>query len=592
LDDHLEKKDSLLNEEQVLEVKAFEQSLYDLSLDQDKFPAANVYKAEKDNSTEKLKSLEDIWNLSVNSSGFGINYFTTQDGKEAFRIATGVTINKDASHEEVASLIAGLNTAEIDSKVLDTLSGTSIGFEEDKITKAFIDNGYKGSGVPAPEITVLFKNPEVIEQKAQGYRQLKAYIVSAIRDLKDNPETSSAIDAQIAVAELYRRRINHFLLNTYAEAYKLLAQNRKSGNNIYEDSLDNLEQILPAFNQEFGDDTIARFMQRIDRMQQGASLDADEKFTFLSPEAKALAAEAGTNIEDTATPIDRGKYTPIDPEILNSTEINGDTFGDWIKEIMTSYELLSTSEEWSSEREGPAEDGKWQVIVNDKFKALSVIDKQRILKVPKGKVYTVIEALSLISHEVVHAIQHQNKRAISDMAILQRIGLDNPSEQTESGGKWQEKVARETLTGEVDTDIPGTSYLKALEVRALGGSYGDSLEAFFEDFKRRNPDMNLDRVALQSVNRTRRIFRGGGLEYAQNTNYVTDSQPLNYLEQNLIYENLSEKQRNMLYLGGIAIKNFNRLAEFGLVDKTEIKIPSQKPIDILFPTVRELIDKK
>jgi hypothetical protein len=430
----------------------------------------------------------------------------------------------------------------------------------------------------------------VIVRKANGYRAVKAYISHAIEDINSHKEKTPVTDAQLVIAELYRRRVNMFLLSTYVDAYKLYSQNRSSDKTIHEEVISELESILPAFNTSFEDDSIAHFMQRIDRMQQGVDRDENGDFTFLSPEAKKLAKSAEEESKNNES-IDRGDYSPISPEELAETKIDGDTFGGWVSDVLSTYGLLSSSTEWSSDRTRPAQDSKWQVIVNDKFKSLAVNDKQRVVEVPK-KVYSLVQALSLISHEIVHVLQHENKRAIGDMEILKRIGFDSPSEQTESGGKWQEAVAREKLTGQKDTDVAGTSYLKALEVKASGGSFAESLKAFYEDFRLRMPELTSEETAIRAVNRTRRIYRGGGFEFAQGTDYLTDTQPLNYLEQKLIYESLKEDDRKLLYLGGVAIANFMKLAEVGLVDVNKINIPEKKPLDILRERVSELIESR
>jgi hypothetical protein len=101
--------------------------------------------------------------------------------------------------------------------------------------------------------------------------------------------------------------------------------------------------------------------------------------------------------------------------------------------------------------------------------------------------------------------------------------------------------------------------------------------------------MTFNDAAKQAVNRARRIFRDGGLEFAQSTSYVTNTQPLNYLEQELIYRSLDEEDRKFLFVGSVMIDNLKRLAGVGLVDLDKILVPKRKPIEILEPKVRELI---
>lgn len=64
---------------------------------------------------------------------------------------------------------------------------------------------------------------------------------------------------------------------------------------------------------------------------------------------------------------------------------------------------------------------------------------------------------------------------------------------------------------------------------------------------------------------------------------------MNYLEQQLIYEELSEEQRKMLYVGGVTIANLLRLSSHGLVDLNKISIPEKMPVDLMYPAVKQIL---
>jgi hypothetical protein len=103
----------------------------------------------------------------------------------------------------------------------------------------------------------------------------------------------------------------------------------------------------------------------------------------------------------------------------------------------------------------------------------------------------------------------------------------------------------------------------------------------------RKPNDPIDELALMAVNRARRIYRSGGSVYALDNAYLTNTQPLNYLEQRLIYENLSEEQKKLLYIGGISIQNLVRFARVGLADISKIFIPDLRPWELLHDKVVE-----
>jgi hypothetical protein len=574
-----------MSDEQVNEVINFEHNLYDLELDSELYPSAAAYKLAQTENGNSVPKLESIWSKNINPFSIGINYLLTGDGRQAIGDIAGETPDY-RNKEECLEFLSNIDFSEVDSCTLDELENHSIELEEMRLTIAFEENAFKGGYVPSPEIVTIYKNPEAILDKARGYKQIKAYLKLACRDLGNQTNIDPEVkQAQLLVLNLYRAKINRLVAALYIRAETFLAQpaaQSEAGRLMVEE----LKGVLPAYSRTLDKRRNARFMQTLDEYRHGVSEDETGHYSWLSPEAKKLAEIAIGN--SPINEVDRGVYADIDPEDLKSTEVNGQQFADLIRAVLSEYEMLSDYTKWDSIREGPAVDGKWQVVVSGKFKSLSVNGKQRIIKVPTAS-RSLMEALPLASHEITHAIQNENKRAIGDLAILERVGIDAPSEQTESGAKWQERIARETLTGKEDTTVSGLGYLKALEVKASGGGYGECVEVYFKQLLLDRRDMTFNDAAKQAVNRARRIFRDGGLEFAQSTSYVTNTQPLNYLEQELIYRSLDEEDRKFLFVGSVMIDNLKRLAGVGLVDLDKILVPKRKPIEILEPKVRELI---
>ena len=578
---------SMLSPEEKQEVIEFENQLYNAALDPSLFINAEQYRRDLDNTETPLEPLETIWQKKINSSDFGVNYFLEDTGRAALMSATGVTLEA-TSTEDCLRELSNLDTSDVDSKLLNKLEADSIGYEETKLTQTFIDNGHKGKDLPSPEIISVYKNPAMIIEKARGLREFKKYINLAISDLRLslNEENLNEVNAKILIAELYRKSINKFITEAYVDAYKFLYQYRQSGSDNHSDIVSELEATLPAFYGQDDNSRIPNFLQRMDRYRYGVSVDAEDRFTWMSPEAEALTTKAANKpeIDDVA---DRSIYSYIDPSILESTMIEGATFGEWLKEYLKGRDLLSEYDEWDSEREGPAPDNKWQVIVNNKFKTLAVNDRQRVVKVG-DKSISILAAVEDSNHEITHVFQNNNKRVLGNLAILQRIGFDQASEQTESGGMWQGRVAKETLTGKKDTDV-AVGYFRMLEIKARGGSYGECAEAYYEYLRDSEPDKSTEQSAAEAVNRARRIFRSGGFEYAQDLTLLTNTQPLSYLEQHLIYESLDDDQRRLLFVAGIKLTTFGQLAKYGLVNIEKIYIPKEMPLQQLYQKVKDLV---
>jgi hypothetical protein len=577
-----------LSEAEKQDVTSFEQALYKFELPQQEFPLAAEYTSQQEALGAPMQSLETLWMKKLHETSFGLHYFLTADGKNELKIQTGIDFTGD-SINKAAITVASLDTRAIDSKVLDKLEANSIGHEESLATQTFINNGFSGLELPTLATVTTFKNPEVLVEKLRGYRQFKTYLGQLKTDVQGQSRTSSAavIEAKLLLVDLYRLRINRFIADNYIDAFKILAQYRASNQTQHGQAVADLESILPAFKSTADAPTIASFLQRLDRYRYGVSSDESGAYTWLSRPANELLISADRPAE-VAADVSRGAYHDIEQDVLDSTQITGQTFGTLITDVMREYGVLSEHEDWVSERIGPAPDNKWQVIVNDKFKSLAVNDKQRVVKVP-AKQTSLAAAIVKANHEIVHVLQHENKRAIGELAIMKSIGLDSASEQTEAGGLWQEKVANELVTGKADIEVNGTGYAKATQVKERGGTYGEVVQAYYEDLKVSNPKWTDKKVAEQSVNRARRIFRAGGFEFAQDTNYVTNTQPVNYLEQQLIYQELNEEQRKMLYVGGVTIANLLRLADHGLVDLRKISIPERMPVELMHPAVKRII---
>lgn len=571
-----------LNAEELATVLEFEQNLYDASLEPSDSPKAVALAEERGG----IQPIESVWKKRSSTTSLGVEYFTTEEGRDALEVATGVQLTAD-DPGQIKGQLYRLDISGIDSKVLDKLEADSVGHEEKSITDHFIENGFDGEGITTPDIITIFKDPSVIADRVEAYKALKSYVKAAGQDVEDNAgnESDAIVAAKTLVLGIYRQKLNRLLASNYVNAYKLLHQHN-NGDNIHAESVDRLDAALPAYLKGQDADFIARFLQRIDRFQHGVSRRDDGSLTWLSPEAAALVDGQETTGNEAV--IDRGEYADIDPDDLETFEIDGETLGEWLRDVLKEYELLSEETEWDSDRTHRPADNKWQIIVNDKFKSLSVNDKQGAVKVPH-KSMNLLKAISLSNHEITHVLQHENKRAIGHLALMEKLGLDSVSEQTESGGKWQERVAYEALTGKPRDVIAGTGYFAMLSIKEKGGSFGDAVKAYYEDLLAGTPSMKPETAASQAVNRARRIYRAGGTEYAADSNILTNTQPLSYLEQQLIYESLSEEQRQFLFIGGVSLRNLVELSAAGLVKIDEISIPDKMPWQLLHDKAAKVI---
>jgi hypothetical protein len=576
----------LLSPEQIEGVINFEHQLYNACLDPELYVSSSEYIESQQALGFPMQPLETIWSKKIDSRELGINYFETDEGRLKLFELTG---NETENNQQIINTLCSMDLSVVDSDQLSSLVAKSIGYEEEILTKSFIENGFEGSQLEAPQILTVYKNPEVILEKARGYRQHRTFLSRVNQDLADNEDSESPENrAKMLITSLYSQRVNSLLAASYITAYKFLSQQKNSSSMTHQELVNELGLVLPAFAPDRSDSSISSFLQRIDRFRYGVAFGEDNKYSWLSPQARDLYEKSKhkSQNEDTS----RFMYEQIDPMIFDEVEVDGSKLGNWISHILEEYEFLSeeSSDTWTSDRPGPAQDGKWQVIVSDEFKSLEVQDRQRCVYVPMGN-RSLRDAVKLTNHEITHVFQPENKRIIGGLAILERIGIDTALEQSEAGGKWQEKVAEEIVTGKLQTEIAGTGYLMSLLVKENGGSFGDIVSEYHKDLLERNPQKDAKKLAKQAVNRARRIFRHGGIEFAQSNNYLTNTQPLHYLEQQLIYDSLDEEHRKYLLIGGVTIPNLVQLSRQGLVDTNDIFVPEKKPWELLFPMVVEYL---
>ncbi len=572
-----------LSEAERVPVLDFESNLYNVSLDEFVYPTAFQYQTERANDGEPLDRLETIWQKNIKVSAIGIPFFMTEEGRKCLAEQLGVSAPRTIP--EIERMFRNYDYSNVDSKSMDLLENQSVEYEEVRAVKSFIANGCTGEGVPDPKIMPVFRNPEVLLEKIRGYRAYKQYLSAAKQDVAASQDmTEAEREAKLLVVDLYKGRVNRFLSDMYVDAYKFLYFSRNGV--MHNPLLFRLERELPAFYASANPEFIARFLQRIDRYQQGVDKDELGDYTWFSSEAKALVQQVPTANEEGA--LERGEYRDIDVAFLREHEATPETIGAYAREVLSGYGILSEETEWDSDRETAASDGKWQVVVNGKFKNLSVNSKQKIVKVPE-KPLPLGKAITLISHELTHALQHENKERVSDLAILQKIGLGKPSEQHESGALWQEREAKRVVLGEEDSLVHGVGYQRMLAAKMAGKPYGALVYEYYDQLRIDRPELTMQGAAQIAVNRARRLYRGGGKEYAIDNDFITNSQPMSYLEQELIYKSLGEEKRTLLFIGGVPLASMVELVRVGLIDVSRMVIPEKRPWEILAPAVHRAI---
>jgi hypothetical protein len=263
----------------------------------------------------------------------------------------------------------------------------------------------------------------------------------------------------------------------------------------------------------------------------------------------------------------------------------------WVEKFLDTNHLLSSesSGTYHPDRPSSAADGKWQVVIRNDKTVLSINSVQKVIIVP-GKSWnrTLDKAVVTLDHEMAHVIQAENRARIK-LAIFDNVGLDRSSSYKEGGAVIWESEAYQQFFGH---ERPTTSnYHRAAAAILDGGSLRDAALAFFNNDRQRNPSNNLTKAAKEAVDRAMRFYRNSGI-YSFNTPHLTNSQPLSYLEQELVAESLKgTKYEPLLFIANLNLQAALELESMGLFDLSEIHKPSHRPSQLIESEIHQLLNQ-
>lgn len=339
-----------------------------------------------------------------------------------------------------------------------------------------------------------------------------------------------------------------------------------------------------------------RSLARIERYINGAGILSDTEagkhnYISLSNEALALADQLDERTPETSQ--NHYEFEDESRETLASIFIDAEQMAELSKTVLGKYEILSAQIEYDPDRSEPAEDGKWQVVIDPSEKRMSVDVKRRVFKIPKNysrnlsDVGPPMGAIPALDHEIAHLLQHENKRRLNLGIMEKDIGLDRRSVFAEAGAIAWETECQTELFGQIRPTNP--HYLRAAQARLTGGSLKDCALAFYNSYIAQDLSREGKDGMLLAIDRASRLFRNSG-DFRDMSMHLTNSQPLYYLEQELVARELNEKGLSkFLMIGGINIDVLATLLNTGIINIDEINLPEQRPSEVVLPEIRAMI---
>jgi len=535
----------------------------------------------------QAEGLEKIWGLKVNTSSFAVEYFLSGDGRKEFGETFGINPDELGLNtvDGMRGYLYGVDYGKIDAKALDKLAGNSTMVADKAMVSQFEKNGFTTlDGIKEPEIVIVVQNPEVLAEKIAKYRQLKNFHRDYARKLEGKKDPES--QAVQVVLKIHQRRLNQLLAEEYPLAAVAHTQLKAASNAHNEQVVQILGGSVRALEKFTGKES-ARLFARLDRYTEGAGDFVGEgnkrDRTVLSTQALELAlVDQGTK-QSTTKEITDYRYKYVDKEKLKQTIIGTDEFIGLAKKSVAAVGLLSAQEQYDPRRPGWASDNKVQVIEDPNVKNLSFDPRQGVYRVPSNldrpiSSITPAGAIPANDHEQAHMWRHYNKARLG-LAITDRVGMDRFDINAEAGAIAWETEAQKKLFGQDRPTNP--HYLRAVQAKLAGGSLKDTAKAFYDSVMQQDPKGDKRKAAELAFNRAGRLFRRGG-KYSDNSRHLTNSQPLVYLEQEILAQELSAKGlSNLLMIGGVNIEMLAELKRVGLLDLSKVTLPEKRPSEIL-----------
>jgi hypothetical protein len=530
--------------------------------------------------------IEQVYDIPARSHTFFPDYFLTEPGLQDLRILFPEAPQFD-SLEECRNFILRQNLAGDGAfqKRLQEVCTNSRTFAEERMLQAFQDSGFSRLDLAhVPTRFTVIEEPLVLLDKVRQLRILKNFLRRLERQTID--------EAEQCITRIHRRRVNLLLAAQFSRVLTLIDQllpddpRREMFVREIEGCLGGTMQIdgtvLPQ-------DTRNRRLSQMDKFDNGVGiLDETGDFGIISTEVEELLEEllqeqAGTLAREAQ------ETEPLLPPEARAVKVNAEIFKTWIEEFLSRYGYLSEHAFTADDlkRGGTAPDGKWQVVIHPASKTLSVNRKQRIIKVPPKFDRELFQdegggAIQIMDHELGHLIQFIVGSEIG-LPILDRAGTGRTSAQHEAGAfMWEGEAAHEFFGEPRRTNA---RFLQTALVRLRGGTYGDCVKAFFDGVMHDSPGSDKVAAAELAIDRAQRLFRNGG-DLHDTSRYVFDSQPLAYVEQELIIRAARRYGLERLLLVGNV--NFQTLAELhtlGIVDISALPIPDQRPSQVIKDTI-------
>lgn len=535
-------------------------------------------------------------NIETFSGTFYSDYFVTEKGKKEFREIAGFDVEGETA-QEVSSFLEEKRSelGKINSENIKKLCEDSRKYVDESLARSLANQiGENGelniSNVVIPTKTSLLLTPENALKKILSLRSFKKELKEIAVKLEENENDSSDfLKAKAGILELYRRKVNEMIAESYYFSSLVLNLHDNFGGN----GLSKEEKELLDF---FGEKQQAeRNYSRFDKFIHGASNEYDEQGMKRQVGSELLSFVEkleGDYIENELTKNEQVRSRGLDPEKIFKKNISSDVFSGWANEVLELYGQKSQypPSDYKITRAGAAPDDKWQFVARSDFGGMEVKLDQKVIKSPTEDKSIFDTITKLLAHEIEgHFVQGMNSSRVG-LRLLSEIKGDRLSLFSEGGAVFIQNKVSQSAFGVKGLPLP--HYIRAMAKKSEGGNFLDCIKAYHDSSMkliRAKKDKSLisdeeftkeaKSKIKTAIGSSRRLFKiGSSLD--SDSGMLSRSRDTVYVEQVLLMDKL-EKARMTKYafIGGANLDMLIILAENGLLDLDKIEWPKMYSLE-------------
>lgn len=505
---------------------------------------------------------------------FALDYFQTAEANADAKL---LGLQTDTDVQNYLSDIFTVN-ATVPDKTRKEIAARSIRWRDSQLQQRLLTTSADQDAQFADmqTLTVNYK-PQLLLKKFNALQKYRHFF-KEVRKHLDAAEGSEQ-SAKLSIAKMYGDKVTELIAGLYSSVISVAEQlDEHPELSQYDEIGRQLEQAAPVLvdimlqNETVEDFEAAvdRLERRLDYVRNGAAMD-ENGLTPIAPQLLELINKNGhVSAEVTAS--------PLPPEVLETmrqTVWGASQTKALIDSVLWRLGVASTIESsWQEvgERQGAAEDDKYQVIIDPtKQKSLSVNTLKKVVYIGAQFSRGLIDSypagvLPGAAHELLHVLQGLVDEEISETIPLATIKGRRYLAVREGGGIANEQAMHQRYFGQ--NRGPNAYYAIALQAKLAGKNRLEVARAFYEALAADNNVDNLpepektqrlSKLAETAVDRSGRLYRHHG----------HNSQPLNYIEQELFAAGLGklnpeDKNKLLLRLGSFNVKDVATLHHFGL----------------------------